>query len=118
MGLRSRSKLIESNPAQHNCQFVSAEPTLSSPPNVKSLKEEWQEAFDDFWRDYPRKVGKPMALKGFMRIKPWSQESCDQIFAGLDRWNAYWQEAETDKSFIPYPATWLNQQRWEDDPNA
>ena len=81
---------------------------------VKDAQSEWLEAFDDFWNDYPRKVGKFMARKSFMRIKPWSQEQCDEIFAGLDRWNKYWRDHETEPEFIPYPATWLNQHRWED----
>ena len=32
--------------------------------------------------------------------------------AGLSKWMASW----TDRQFIPYPATWLNQRRWEDEP--
>jgi hypothetical protein len=38
--------------------------------------------FEDFWSVYPNKVGKPAALKAFIRAKP------DQsaLLLGLDRW--------------------------------
>lgn len=84
---------------------------------VKSRQTEWLEAFEsDFWRLYPRKVGKHPARLSWNRIKPWNQETCDQIFAGLDRWLKFWLENATDPRYIPYPATWLNQRRWEDEP--
>ena len=83
----------------------------------KTTKEEWLEAFEtDFWNDYPRKVGKFVARKSWMKIRPWTQEVCDEIFAGLARWNRHWEESDQEMEFIPYPATWLNQHRWEDEP--
>ena len=86
-------------------------------PKLITSSEEWLEAFEqDFWHDYPHRVGKFEARKSWMKVRPWTQETCDEVFAGLSRWNAYWEEQETDKRFIPYPATWLNQHRWEDEP--
>lgn len=83
---------------------------------VKSEQSEWEEAFAEFWKEYPRRTCRFDARKSFLRIKPCNQETCDDIFAGLDRWNAYWLEHGTDKRYMPHPATWLNQHRWEDDP--
>lgn len=111
-------KQIESPPAQPNSQCVSGGFPLSTPPSEeKTAAEEWVEAFDsDFWDDYPRKLGKFMARKAWMKIKPWNQQTCDEIFAGLARWTEFWANSDTDPQFIPYPATWLNQHRWEDNP--
>ncbi len=87
-----------------------------SQETVKSAEEEWLEAFEgDFWEEYPRRTCKFAARKAWMRIKPWTQETCDAIFTGLGRWVRYWRESETEKEFIPHPATWLNQHRWEDE---
>jgi hypothetical protein len=69
------------------------------------------EAFDDFWAAYPRKVGKEAARKAWLSaIK---RHAPADIATGLNRqvWNA-------DPQFIPHPATWLNQGRWQDDPGA
>jgi len=117
--MKKQPSTVESNPAQPKGQFVPAIAEASSPQPVKSLQDEWLEAFEtDFWRDYPRKICKFMARKAFLRIKPWNQETCDAIFAGLDRWVNHWRDNEIDRQFIPYPATWLNQHRWEDEPDA
>ena len=89
---------------------------ISGQEPVKSERDEWLEAFDEFWAEYPRKVGKFVARKSFLRIKPWSQDQCDEVFAGLERWCKYWQDNDIAPQYIPYPATWLNQHRWEDEP--
>jgi hypothetical protein len=83
----------------------------------KDPKSEWLEAFEaDFWAAYPRKVGKFEARASWLKVKPWSQETLDELIQGLERWLKYWRDHDTDKEFIPYPATWLNQHRWEDEP--
>ena len=67
--------------------------------------------FDSFWAFYPKKVGKPAAKKAW-RGAHLKSEEVPLVAAGLSKWMASW----TDRQFIPYPATWLNQRRWEDEP--
>ena len=94
-----------------------ARKVISIAPEQKTARDEWLEAFEqDFWAEYPRKVGKFMARKAWIKVEPWDQETCDEIFSGLSRWLAYWRSRGTEPDFIPYPATWLNQHRWEDEP--
>lgn len=81
---------------------------------VKSAEGEWAEAFDEFWKEYPRKVCKFMARKSFMKIKPWSQDQCDAIFYGLEKWANCWRDNDIEMDYIPHASTWLNQRRWED----
>lgn len=82
-----------------------------------SLKDEWLQAFtEDFYPDYPRKVKPDAARRAWLAIKPWSQETCDRIFTGLDKWKAYWAERETEKRFIPHPASFLNSGQWKGGP--
>jgi hypothetical protein len=69
--------------------------------------------FDEFWSAYPRKVGKPSALKAWKRIKPVDHEP---VAAGVSRWADYWQASRTRLEHIPHPATWLNDRRWENQP--
>lgn len=92
-------------------------PLFAASVERASQKDEWLEAFDkDFWPDYPRKIGKKAARKAWLGVRPWTQETCDALFAGLARWKRYWREHETAIEYIPYPATWLNQGRHEDEP--
>ena len=72
--------------------------------------------FERFWKAYPRKVGKPAALRAWRNLLgiAWDTKTPGLFMAGLERWKAteQWQ----DEKFIPYPATFLNQRRWEDEP--
>lgn len=77
-------------------------------------RRDWDEALSLLWPDFPRKVGKPAALRAWRGIRPQTQETFDAIEAGLVRWVAYWHGKDRDK--VCHPATWLNQRRWEDEP--
>lgn len=71
--------------------------------------------FEAFWTAYPRKIGKPAARRSFhAAIK--REPDVHRIGAGMRAWRFHWSEAQTEVSFIPHPATWLNQQRWNDTP--
>lgn len=72
--------------------------------------------FDSFWGAYPRKVGKPAARRAFTAAL--RAFSVDDIARGLRAWTGHWDEAGTDETFIPHPATWLNQHRFNDSPPA
>ena len=74
--------------------------------------------FDRFWNAYPRKVGKPAALRAWrnlLRIVS-NPKTPHDLMAGLERWKATEQWQKDGGQFIPYPATFLNQRRWEDEP--
>jgi len=62
----------------------------------------------DFWNNYPKKVAKIPAEKAFYRL---SVEK--QVTAVLD--NAAQRYAGRRKGIIPNPATYLNEERWNDE---
>lgn len=70
--------------------------------------------FDSFWLAYPKKVGKEAARKSWLKVKP-STELYEKIMFAVDvaRQSDQWQ-CEKGR-FIPNPATWLNQGRWDDE---
>lgn len=76
----------------------------------KEKKNTNTDSFLSFWNLYPRKIGKPAALKKYR------EKEKDDIEKGLALWCDYWIAAETEQQFIPHPATWLNQERWKDIP--
>lgn len=69
--------------------------------------------FDQFWDVYPRKRGKGAAQKAWQKLNP-DAAVCRMITFGL-AWQVKEWESK-DPQFIPHPATWLNQRRWEDAP--
>lgn len=66
--------------------------------------------FDEFWAAYPRKVGKDDARKRYAQVTRRGAKP-EEILAGLKRTRFDTREGGR---FIPHPATWLNQGRWQD----
>ena len=78
---------------------------------------EWREAFEhDFWAAYPRKAGRPAAMRAWRAIKPQNEAMRDAICDGLELWVQFWEADDTPRRYMPHPSTWLNQRRWEDEP--
>jgi hypothetical protein len=80
-------------------------------PEVSGVVEETP--FDIFWKAYPRKTGKGDARKKF--AKALTKTSFENIMAALGKVKASAQWKKDDGQFVPYPATWLNQERWDDE---
>jgi hypothetical protein len=70
--------------------------------------------FDEFWNSYPKKVGKQDAVKAWKKIKP-DAVLMGKIISGLNAWKDSDQWNKEDGQYIPYPATWLNKRKWEDE---
>ena len=74
-------------------------------------------AFEQFWQAYPKKVGKKDALKAFERAKPTAELFSKMLEAiEIAKKSPGWQRE--NGRFIPNPATWLNQGRWDDEPTT
>jgi hypothetical protein len=87
-------------------------PIVSKPIDMEVTYMElpYGNSFEVFWSKYPHRVGKKAAAKAFASaIK---RTSLEQMLAGIDRYVA------TKPSDRPWcnPSTWLNQDRWEDQP--
>lgn len=70
-----------------------------------------QADFSDFWALYPRRVAKKDALIAWTKIP---QSSHVEILTSLFEWRRIWQD-RGEMDFVPYPATWLRGERWEDE---
>ena len=68
--------------------------------------------FQDFYRLYPHKKGKENARVMWSRL---TEKERELAHAWLIRYIAYWKQKAIEKQFLPHPATWLHQKRWEDD---
>ena len=68
-------------------------------------------SFDAFWQAYPKKVGKQAALKAFRRVKV----PLETLLTAIERQKCGSQWSRDGGQYIPNPATWLNQGRWEDE---
>ena len=71
-------------------------------------------AFEQFWNAYPKRRGKAQAEKAWKKLNP-SPELQQHILetVAVQRTADDWQR--DGGQFIPYPASWLNGRRWEDE---
>lgn len=69
--------------------------------------------FEEFWKAYPKKVGKGATLRSFK--KGFDGYEFDSVLASLEIQKKSVQWRKNGGQFIPNPATWLNQQRWLDE---
>lgn len=70
--------------------------------------------FEQFWNVYPKKISKANALKSFEKIKC-DDELLNIILSAIHTQSQSEQWQKDNGKYIPYPATWLNQHRWEDE---
>lgn len=72
--------------------------------------------FEEFWSVYPKKKAKEAAKKAWVKLKPDETLGKTIITAVLKTVNtADWKK--DNGKYIPYPATYLNGKRWEDEGN-
>ena len=70
--------------------------------------------FKLFWRAYPRRVSIAVARRAWQRtagIRP----AWPELSAILERHKKQEDWLRDGGMFIPYPASWLNAERWEDE---
>lgn len=75
---------------------------------------DWEEQFDKFYSKYPKKVKKQDVKRWFMKNKP-SSELFSSMMNSLEQFRGCKDWLKDDGQYIPYPSTWLNQKRWEDE---
>ena len=75
------------------------------------MTETAEDTFNQFWKLYPRRMGKRAAQLKFR--KACERADIFDIMKGLKE--AVVRFKTTDPRFIPHPATWLHQDRWLDE---
>jgi hypothetical protein len=68
-----------------------------------------------FWNAYPKRVAKKEARKAWARLRP-SPVDVERMLIALA-----WQTQQpawlkNGGAYVPYPASWLNAERWDDEP--
>lgn len=72
------------------------------------------QGFEEFWKAFPKKASKGAALKAWNKLRP-EKELREKIMAAIERAKKSEQWNRENGRFIPYPATWLHAQGWEDE---
>jgi len=91
-----------------------AEAEIHVPADVAA---EITDGFEVFWKSYPKKVGKGDARKVWATLQP-STHRQEQIRLAVAHQCTCVQWLKEGGQFIPNPATWLRQGRWDDEPET
>jgi hypothetical protein len=83
-------------------------------PAVKAAQH--PSGFEQFWSVYPRKTGKLAAEKAYAKAIECLRATPEEILEVARRYAE--ERRGADPKFTPHPATWLNQGRWSDAPQA
>ena len=75
------------------------------------------ESFDLFWSAYPVKKAKKKAQASWAKIRP-DADLFAKIMNSLNKHKKSPQWTKDGGQFIPHAATWLNQERWNDELEA
>lgn len=88
------------------------ENNISSINNISNNKEIYKERFEEFYKAYPKHLKKAEVEKWFYKNKP-DETLFKTIITQLEKFkdSKEWKQTQ----YIPYPSTWLNQKRWEDE---
>jgi hypothetical protein len=96
------------NPIQSESEYENPNTNPKSNPNTNSSSAG---DFEEFWAAYPRKVGKSDAQKAFAKVKVPVQV----LIEAINKQKTTEQWCKDGGKYIPYPATWLNGSRWQDE---
>jgi hypothetical protein len=81
-----------------------ADSLLLIPDSLKPLTEGWEEDFELFYKQYPKKVAPQKAKQAWKKIRP----NIEVVLQALAWQKQSKQWFEKGGQFIPNPATWIN----------
>ena len=75
------------------------------------------QGFEEFFAEYPRKVAAGQARQEWAKLSP-DEALRKRIMSAVRAWARSPEWSRNDGQFIPKPARWLREQRWEDVPGV
>ena len=82
--------------------------------NTERNNNIYTDEFENLWQLYPRKIGKPKALKSYQKARK-NGTTYEEVSQGI---NAYIKQIEANKTqteYIKHGSTWFNGQCWLDE---
>lgn len=104
---------IQSESESNHVAPDGADSVTEKPRRSKRSKTEAPEGFDEFWEAYPRKKARAVALLAYAKVLK-SGVKPETLRAGAENYSKECQLVGREWQFICFPATFLNQQRFDD----
>ena len=115
----------ESKAKQNEANESKAKPTKDIRHKTEDIRQKTEDnngitpippcdGFDVFWKVYARHTAKETAVKAWKKLNP-PKELQEKIVTAVKDYAASPQWKKDNGQYIPHPATFLNQRRWEDE---
>jgi hypothetical protein len=111
-----RPRLKDRKPDPGPTLFADAEMAPPEMPRQATTSPTTNSGFEDWCRQYPRRVAKGAAQRAYERALASGRVTHNELVAGALRYGA--ERARQDERFTKHPTTWLNQECWSDEPAA
>lgn len=89
-------------------------PEVKAPLSKAALAKQLDEDFNAWYAAYPKHVGRGAAVNAYAKARK-NGATAEDLTSGARRYAA--ERKGEDPKFTAQPATWLNQERWADDPS-
>ena len=99
------------NPQMRDIDIYKTTNSNSSDKSTIPQRASYPPEFEELWTLFPRKVGKDDAFRSWKKVR--GRIEHDALKTAISKHAAL--VAGKEKQFIPHPATWLNDGRWQDE---
>lgn len=89
--------------------------TPGAQAHVKGARWDYPDDFEQFWAQYPKKTGKGAAYAAWCKQR-FTDQQRQLVMVSLALHKASYDWTKDGGQYIPNPATWLNQARFQDEP--
>lgn len=84
-----------------------------SKPHIKN-KDNISSEFETLWKMYPRKIGKPKALKAYQKARK-NGTTFEDVKKGIENYKKQIEAQKTSAEYIKHGSTWFNGECWHDE---
>lgn len=115
--LKSRLTNFEMQPCKKDkadFKKVQQSNTSNNTSNNTDINNNILTEFEELWKLYPRKIGKPKALKAYKKARK-AGTSYETIEAGIKAYNKQIERLKTENKFIKHGSTWFMNECWNDE---
>lgn len=88
--------------------------TYNNTPIKTSNKDIYIDEFEILWKMYPRKIGKPKALKAYQKARN-NGTTLEEVKQGIENYCKHIKAKQTETEYIKHGSTWFNNECWADE---
>lgn len=110
------AKQVVENQQIENHTQLNTNQSNTKKSSTKELNNNISTEFETLWKLYPRKIGKPKALKAYQKARK-NGTSFEDVKQGIEMYLKQIQTQKTSTEYIKHGATWFNGECWNDEYN-